>query len=187
VASSAESGFEPNLPPVRRSTRPHLPVAAKHRIVQLFAQFHKVNEVRDVITEEFGLTLSNESLRHYDPMSPKCAMSVRLRELYREARERHLNDISSIGVAHQVHRLRVLDRMVHKAENKEQFSLAAQLLKQAAEEMGGVLTNERTVRHTGAVGHVLLSPEDARQELAMRLSAHIDAIPLPPPETSEDS
>lgn len=148
-----------------------LSTSLRQRIMVLFAQFHTVKEVGDLIFAETGQRLSVATLCHYDPMKARAKPSKRLLALYDQARDRHLSDLTTIGVAHQAHRLRVLDRMVNKAEHKDQFTVAAQLLKQAAEEMGGLLTNKRSVTHF----HI--TPEDARRQLAEKLHGLIEARP----------
>lgn len=174
-AEGVREGRGSNVLPARK----HLPMAVKQRAVVLFAQFHRLAEVTSIIREEFGLDVAASTLCHYDPTRANASTGTKLRALFAEARKRHLEDMSSVGIAHQVHRLRTLDRIAQRAETKGDFGTVMSALKQAAEEVGGVMSNERNVN----VRHLHLSPEDARAELAMRLGAIIEAqAVLPPPD-----
>lgn len=169
-------GADHNPPHVHR----RLPIAVRQRIVVLFAQFHKVSEVRDIIRAEYGLQIADTTLRYHDPgRSPK--LSPKLKQLFKEARKRHLDDVSDIGIAHQSVRLRMLARMASKAEEGKQYALAASLLKQAAEEMGGALSGTKVIEHRGHIGHVHLSADDMRNELALRLGSVLERAALIPP------
>lgn len=162
-----------------------LPTEVKRRIIVLFAQFQRVGDVQKMIEEEFGIRVHHRTLQNYDPERGR-QIGKELLQLYEEARAAYVSDITAVGIAHQNHRLRILERLIAKAEAKGQYSTVASLLKQAAEEMGGVMTNVRRVE--GNVGHVHMSIEDARQELALRLYGAIETAPLieaKPLETNE--
>ena len=58
-------------------------------------------------------------------------------------RHRFLEDAADIGISHRSVRLRTLQRVLEKAEERNNLPLAMTALKQAAEEMGGAYTNRR--------------------------------------------
>lgn len=63
--------------------------------------------------------------------------------MFEETRSAFLQQTGSIAISHRTVRLRALQRLVDKAEEQGNFPLVAQLLRQAAEEMGSVDTNRR--------------------------------------------
>lgn len=162
----SEKGSEVNLV---RPARVVLTHEVKCRIVVLLAQFQGLAAIRDMIAEEFGLTLHKQTIAHYDPQRSGRRLSPRLALLFEEARKLYVSDHHSIGISHQSHRLRVIERLAGKAEAAKQYTTAGALLKQAAEELGAIT---QRVRHEGSVVHMSL--DDARSELAQRLASAID-------------
>jgi len=80
--------------------------------------------------------------------------------------------ISDIPIANKAYRLRVLQRMSMTAENMKNIGMTAQLLEQAAKEVGEAYTNRQKVEHTGANGGPIESTtltkdeyKKARQEM----------------------
>ena len=69
-------------------------------------------------------------------------MSQRWRELHAHTRATYLKDVDSIPVAAQVVRLRMLERLAAKAEERGDLELAARILAQVAKERGGLFTNK---------------------------------------------
>jgi hypothetical protein len=62
------------------------------------------------------------------------------------------NEISDIPIANKAYRLRVLQRMATTAENMKNMGMTAQLLEQAAKEVGDAYTNKLKVESTGKDG-----------------------------------
>lgn len=174
-------GGEAHPLPVRRG----LPREVQARIVTLFACFQGVNAIAKAIHEEFGIVLDHRTVGHYDCGKPKARVGRRLRELYASTRERYIGQQAEVGIAHQNHRLRRLERLLDAAERGRDWSAAAKLLELAAKEVGGVLTNVSKVEHKGSVAQVHMSIEDARAELAARLSQVIDGGTLTPAKALE--
>ena len=159
-------------------------------MVELFAQFHTVKQVADTIKAEYHTDLDLRSVATYDPSQRHCRMGKRLREHYDACRQAYVEASAKVGVAHQAHRLRLIERVIEKATTAKDFSSALKGLELAAKEMGGVLEGKSIVEHRGSVEHRHLSVEDARAELAMRLGAVIDGgtlqHALPTPDAAPD-
>lgn len=179
--SAGEGGRASTPAPVRRS----LPADVKRHAVVLFAQYQTLSAVGKAIREDYGITVDRRTLKQYDCASATGRVGKALRALFDEARKAYLADTFGIGIAHQNQRLRMLDRMAHKAEERGDYALAAQLLAQGAKELGGLVDQQR-VHHTGVVGNVHMSVDDARAELAMRLNRIAETIPLQRLEKSAD-
>lgn len=170
-------------PPPAQMTLPH---KAKILVVTRLAQFASAVSIIAEVQEVFGVTMHRQHVYYYDPDRPYAGCGKKHRLLHAEVRQRYLNDISDVGIAHQSHRLRTLQRLADKAEDREQWGAVQGLLKQAAEEMGGSFTNQRTVTHKGTMGMVHLNGEDAKAELAQRLGTVLADLALPAPQVVEE-
>jgi hypothetical protein len=122
-------------------------------VVQQLACFHTPSEVAAAVSEMFGVEIGRQQTWKYSPAN-NPELAPKWRALFDTTRAAFIADIDSIPIAHRVVRLRKLNRLVDQAEAKQQPALVAQLLRQAAEEAGGVLTNRREM--TGAGGGPLV-------------------------------
>ncbi|USA40232.1 DUF2280 domain-containing protein [Pelagerythrobacter marinus] len=126
-------------------------------IVQALACFDTPSQVVDAVNQEFGVTVTRQNVEKYDPTKVAGAkVAPKWRAMFEQARKSFVEDSSQIAIAHRSTRLRALQRMAAKAEGKGNFPLAAQLHKQAAEEMGNAYTNRREL--TGRDGKDLPTP-----------------------------
>lgn len=113
-------------------------------VIQGLAAFDSPSQVADAVKQEYGVEMTPQAVQAYDPtkyagrnVAPKWKVE------FEKARKAFVEDSSSIPIAHRSTRLRALQRMAAKAESMKNFPLAAQLHKQAAEEMGNAYTNRR--------------------------------------------
>jgi hypothetical protein len=135
-------------------------------IVKALACYDTPTQVADAVREEFGLTLTRMQVQAYDPTKAqgKKGIAKKWRDLFDATRKRFLENVSEIPIANQATRLRTLDRLLRLAEKRSNALLAAQLLEQAAKEVGGAYTDRRRivgdpsqpvgVQHGGKVEHV---------------------------------
>ncbi|MFT4056169.1 MAG: DUF2280 domain-containing protein [Novosphingobium sp.] len=115
-------------------------------IVQALACFDTPSQIVTAVNQEFGLTITRQNVEKYDPTKVAGAkVAPKWRTLFEAARKSFVDDSSQIAIAHRSTRLRALQRMATAAEGKGNFPLAAQLHKQAAEEMGNAYTNRREI------------------------------------------
>ena len=118
----------------------------KAYVVQALASFDSPSQVAAALKEEFGIELSPQAIQTYDPTKHAGRnLSERWRVYFEQSRKAFIEDTSAIPIAHRSTRLRALQRMASAAEKARNFPLAAQLHKQAAEEMGNAYTNRREV------------------------------------------
>lgn len=130
---------------------------AKTFIVQSLACFDTPSVVVEAVRKEFGETITRQTAEGFDPNKRAGAkLSNKWRAIFEETRKTFLEDTAAIAISHRAVRLRALQRMAEKAENMGNMSLAAQLHKQAAEEVGGTYTNRREI--TGKDGKDLPPP-----------------------------
>jgi hypothetical protein len=115
-------------------------------VVQALACFDTPKTVADALRKEFNVTLTPQSIEAYDPTKRAGrAVSQKWRELFAATRKAFLEDTAAIAISHRPVRLRALQRLASTAEDQRNIALAAQLLEQAAKEMGGAYTNLRKI------------------------------------------
>ncbi|WP_234907507.1 DUF2280 domain-containing protein [Rhizobium rhizogenes] len=128
----------------------------KTYIVQALACFDSPSIVAVSVKKEFGVEVSRQLVESHDPNKKAASgLADKWRVLFEETRKTFLEDTASIAISHRAVRLRALQRMADKAEDRGNMVLAATLLKQAAEESGGVYTNRREL--AGKLDHGVTS------------------------------
>jgi len=129
-------------------------------VVQALASFDTPSQVVEAVKAEYGLTLTPQAVQAYDPTKYSGRrLAAKWRVMFEKARKVFIDDSSGIPIAHRSTRLRALQRMAAAAEKARNYPLAAQLHKQAAEEMGNAYTNRREL--TGKDGKDLPAPAAA--------------------------
>jgi len=113
-----------------------LPDEIKTFIVMALAQYDSPSEVVEAVKTTFGIEITRQQVHSYDPSCSKTPAS-RWCELYAATREAFLREMAEIGIAHKAVRLRLLDRMTHRALANRYLDTAAAFLEQAAKECGG--------------------------------------------------
>lgn len=121
-----------------------IPDEVKRFIINALACFDAPSQVVAAVKEEFGLVVSRQAVEGHDPTKHAGRkLAGKWRELFEAARNGFIDEATQVPIAHRSTRLRALFRMAQAAERKGNYPLAAQLHKQAAEEMGNAYTNRR--------------------------------------------
>jgi hypothetical protein len=121
----------------------------KTLVVQELACFATPSEAAAAVAETFGTTPDRMQCWKYHPdHNPQLPEKWRL--LFTATREKFLADTAAVGIAHRNFRLRRLDAYLRHAESKKNHPLAIQILKQAAEEVGGAYTKREVFGRDGA-------------------------------------
>lgn len=134
-------------------------------VVQQLACFLTPSEVVAAVAEEFGVAIDRQQAWRYNPANDP-ALAPKWRILFEETRAAFIKETATIGIAHRAYRLRRLEVYLRAAEKRGNHGLAARLLRQAAEEMGGTYSGRREI--TGKDGApvgpavVLYIPENGR-------------------------
>jgi hypothetical protein len=110
-------------------------------IVRRLACFRSPTEVCLDVEEEFGVQLTRDHVRTYNPL--QVQVSKKWAVLFEATRKAFVEEVGQEGIAHQSFRLRELADLYRRAKNRKNDVLAAQLLEQAAKEAGGAFTNRR--------------------------------------------
>ncbi|HCI6908600.1 TPA: DUF2280 domain-containing protein [Klebsiella pneumoniae] len=149
----------------------------KAYIIQMLACYDTPSQVVEAVQKDFGITITRQQVETHDPtkVSGKT-LAKKWVDLFNHTRDRFLNEISDIPIANKAYRLRVLQRMSTTAEGMKNLGMTAQLLEQAAKEVGDAYSNKQKVELTGKDGgplnQVTYTAEDyakAQQKLEGRL------------------
>lgn len=132
-------------------------------IVQALACYENPAKVIELVKEEFKVTISRQQVSAYDPSNAMAkSLSKKWVDLFNSTRDRFQNEISDIPIANKAYRLRTLDRMATSTEKMKNFALTAQLIEQAAKEVGDAYTNRQKVEHTSPDGSMTPKPTTIR-------------------------
>lgn len=114
-------------------------------IVQALACFDTPSQVAEAVQREFSLTVTRQQVETHDPTKYSGkGLAKRWVTLFEDTRKRFREETAEIPIANRAYRLRALGRMAEKAENMRNLALTAQLLEQAAKEVGDVYVNRQT-------------------------------------------
>lgn len=140
----------------------------KFEIVEALAGFQSPSAIIAHFRSVHGLDLTHKQVGRYDPTRPYYEGGDRWRAIFDARRKACLEDVSAIPSAHKAYRLNMLQEGIDAARAAKNWVLMAQLLKQAAEEVGGALTNERNLRVDDAREKRArdMTPEERRAALA---------------------
>ncbi len=134
-----------------------LSVEVQTFVVQSLACFDSPSTVVAAVKKEYGEEITRQAVEGYDPNKKAGAsLAERWKALFEETRKAFLEDTSQIAISHRAVRLRALQRMAEKAETQGNMVLAANLMEQAAKEVGDSYTNRREL--TGKGGAPLQPP-----------------------------
>jgi hypothetical protein len=114
----------------------------KLEIVEALAGFQSPSAIIAHFRSAHGLDLTHKQVGRYDPTRPYYDAGDRWREIFEARRKSYLEDVSAIPVAHKAYRLNMLQEGIDVARAAKNWVLVAQLLKQAAEEVGRAPTSQ---------------------------------------------
>jgi type II secretory pathway pseudopilin PulG len=106
-------------------------------IVKSLACYDSPSQVAKDVLTMFGVEVSRQQVYAYNPDGTETP-AQRWVDLFDATRAVFLADVSHIGVTHKAVRLRMLERMIHKALEHNYTLVAAKLLAQVARECGGM-------------------------------------------------
>lgn len=135
----------------------------KAYIIQMLACYDTPSQVVEAVQKDFGIAITRQQVETHDPtkVSGKT-LAKKWVDLFNLTRDRFLNEISDIPIANKAYRLRVLQRMSTTAENMKNIGMTAQLLEQAAKEVGEAYSNKQKVEHTSPDGSMSARPTTIR-------------------------
>lgn len=145
-------------------------------IVRSLAVFNTPTETAAAVKEEFGIIVDRQKCQAYDPTKRAGKdLSEELKAEFEATRKQFVENPQHIPIANQSYRLQQYQRSL-EAVNPRAVDHIAKLLKQAAEDAGGVYTNRKEI--TGAGGQplvesqapIVLSPDQIKDLSAQDLA-----------------
>ena len=129
----------------------------------MLACYDTPSQVVEAVQKDYGIAITRQQVETHDPtkVSGKT-LAKKWVDLFNLTRDRFLNEISDIPIANKAYRLRVLQRMSTTAENMKNIGMTAQLLEQAAKEVGEAYSNKQKVEHTSPDGSMSPRPTTIR-------------------------
>ncbi|WGK60521.1 DUF2280 domain-containing protein [Halopseudomonas sp. SMJS2] len=113
-------------------------------IVQALACFDTPSQVVAAVKTEFGIEVTRQQCESHDPTKfAGQRLGKKWVDLFHHTRKRFREETAEIPIANRAYRLRTLGRLAEKAENMRNMALTAQLLEQAAKEVGDVYVNRQ--------------------------------------------
>jgi hypothetical protein len=134
--------------------------AQQEEIVVLLARFVGASQVKEHLWSTYQVKVSIQAILAYDASKPSFRNAERWRPIFAAARNSFLDDVRAVPIAHPAFRLNLLNDAALVARERGNFALMAQLLEQAAREVGGMFTKERAIDATEHPPHAELSAEE---------------------------
>jgi hypothetical protein len=134
-------------------------------VITSLACYDSQKQVIEDVKKQFGVVMTSQQVNAYDPNTQNGKrLSKPFKALFEQTREQFLKDATKVPIANAAVRLRKLQQLLDKAEDRGNMKMAAELLEQAAKETGGAYTNRRELG--GAVGAVPIPPAAAGSSTA---------------------
>lgn len=119
-------------------------------IVQSIACYETPSQVVESVREKFGIEITRQQVESHDPTKVSSkGLAQKWIDIFNATRERFRKETSDIPIANKAYRLRVLNRMAVSAESMKNYGMTADILEQAAKEVGGIYTSRLNVETTG--------------------------------------
>jgi hypothetical protein len=135
----------------------------KSFIVKQLAMYDTPTQVAEAVKERFGLEVTRQQVRAYDPGAGVRIMK-KWHVVFDATRKNFLEHSGEIPIANRAVRLRRLERMAVAAESKKNYPLAAQLHEQAAKECGDYYSRSAADRPSVNINVDLADLNDAQLE-----------------------
>jgi len=136
-------------------------------IVQQLACYETPTDVMRAVKDEFDLEITRQRIEYYDPTKSMASagLSDSLTKMFWERREAYEQMEADKGLGTVNYRIAKLGKLLTKAEAMRNFKEAREIMKQAAQDKGGVFTNKR--EHSGPNGAAIpISVEDKAKMVA---------------------
>jgi len=110
----------------------------KELIVKQLACYYSPTEIKQKLKDDHGVDVSASQISFYHPENSSSSnLAKKWRELFRHTRNRYVDEVFSHEIAMKGYRLGELQKMYNAFVKKGNYIAAAELLEQAAKEVGG--------------------------------------------------
>ena len=126
-------------------------------IVQALACRDTPQEVAELVSQEFGIKVDRIQCSTYDPTKQRGKnLSKKFKDLFEETRKKFDEGLIDIPVAQKFYRMRQYQK--HLEKNAKNTVMSLNIMKQAAQDLGGQFTNRQEI--TGKNGEPLMGVSD---------------------------
>lgn len=120
-------------------------------IVQALACRDTPQEVTELVKQEFNVEISRSQCQSYDPTKYSGRnLSKKFVQLFHETRQKFDDGLIDIPIANKHYRLKNYQQQLER--NKRNTVMTLKILRQAAEDTGGLYTNKQMIAHTSPDG-----------------------------------
>ena len=113
-------------------------------IVQALACRDTPQEVAELVSQEFGVKIDRVQCSTYDPTKQRGKnLSKKFVDLFYETREKFDEGLIDIPIAQKFYRMRQYQR--HLEKNARNTVMSLNIMKQAAQDLGGQFTNRQEI------------------------------------------
>lgn len=140
---------------------------SKHRrfIVRGLAHFKTPTEIKEEFEDAFSVEVSLPQIAYYNPNGAQgsAQLAQKWKDLFNESRQQYIEGVNQEPIAHQRYRLKKLQKGAEKFEAMKNFKGMAEILEQAAKEVGGAFTNKTELDLNGLMGSIDMKQLTDRQ------------------------
>lgn len=141
-------------------------------IVQALACRDTPQEVTELVKQEFNVEISRSQCQSYDPTKYSGRnLSKKFVQLFHETRQKFDDGLIDIPIANKYYRLKNYQQQLER--NKRNTVMTLKILRQAAEDTGGVYTNKQTIDNTSSDGSMTPVPA-LTPDLAKAIAKDLD-------------
>lgn len=129
----------------------------KHKkfIITQLACYEPPSEVIKELREKFGVEVSGSQIAYYDPTNAQgSGLAKKWKKLFHKTREKFIDGTVDIAITHKMYRLKLLDEMAIKLKRMKNYKGVAEMLEQAAKEMGDSYTNKKEHSIQGKLANI---------------------------------
>ena len=113
-------------------------------IVQALACRDTPQEVADIVKQEYGIKIERSQVALYDPTKAAGKnLSKKFIDLFNETREKFDAGLIDIPIAQKFYRMRQYQK--HLEKNARNTVMSLNIMKQAAQDLGGQFTNRQEI------------------------------------------
>jgi len=143
----------------------------KDFIVRSFARFEGCPEVCRSFLDKYGIELPAARAHKYNCAGPHFVGAKKWRQVFDAERKHFLENVQDIGIANKTVRIKRLEALCALAITRKNVKLAAELMEQAAKEMGEVFTNKREIKSDVRSLTATMTTDELRNEILADLKA----------------
>jgi hypothetical protein len=125
----------------------------------------------DSFKDKYGIDLPSPRAANYNCGGPSFHGARKWHELFLAERKRFLESTQDIGIANKTYRIQELHKLCVIAIGRKNVKLAAELMEQAAKEMGEVFTNKREIKSDVRSLTATMTTDELRNEILQDLKA----------------